>query len=139
MAMTKEEALRAYARMWNTLDASHFEPFLAEDFHYASQMVLSELESKSDFMAYIIPKLEAVRNSDAPVWAEVGWLSHSFPGPCLVVAQGRQEDLVGVVLARVEGEKISRIDLCIIPTPESAERTGEYPGLNDRGIADNPL
>ena len=39
--LSAEAALRAYARMMNTLDPSHLESFLAEDFHYASQWVFS--------------------------------------------------------------------------------------------------
>jgi hypothetical protein len=41
-----EKALNAYAVMMNTLDTSKLEPLLAENFHYASEMVFSEMESK---------------------------------------------------------------------------------------------
>jgi hypothetical protein len=34
--------------MVNTLDASHLEPLLADDFHYASQWVFAEMESKAE-------------------------------------------------------------------------------------------
>ena len=55
-----QTALKAYAAMMNTLDSSKLESLLAENFHYASQMVFSEIESKQEYMAYIKPKLEAV-------------------------------------------------------------------------------
>ena len=122
-----ETALRAYASMMNTLDSSKLEPLLAPDFHYASQMVFAEIESKQAYMEYIKPKLEAVRLSGAKVWAEMGTLKDGFPGPCVALAQGDKEALVAVVLAKVEGDLISRLDMCIVPTPQSAVRSGEYP------------
>jgi hypothetical protein len=126
--VTAEQALRAYATMLNTLDASHLEPLLADDFHYASQWVLEEIESKAEYLAYMVPKLEAIRTSGNPVWAEMGWLTQRFPGPCVVVSQGDKNKLVGVVLAKVEGGGIKRLDLCGAPSPHAAHRTGEYPG-----------
>ena len=128
MTITKEEALRAYATMMNTLDASHIEPLLASDFHYASQWVFAEIESKRAYMDYIVPKLEAIRKSGVAVWAEMGWLDQELPGPCVVMSQGDRNNLLAVVLASVEGGKIRRLDLCGAPSPHTARRTGEYPG-----------
>lgn len=122
-----ETALRAYASMMNTLDSSKLEPLLSDDFHYASQMVLAEIESKQEYLDYINPKLEVVRASGTKVWAEMAMLTHSFPGPCIVIAQGDKENLVALVLAKVKGNQIERIDMCIVPTPQSAKRSGEYP------------
>jgi hypothetical protein len=34
-----------------------------------------------------------------------------------------------VVLAKVEDGKIKRLDLCGAPSPHSAKRTGDYPGM----------
>ena len=122
-----ETALRAYASMINALDSSKLEPLLSDDFHYASQMVLVEIESKQEYLDYINPKLEVVRASGTKVWAELAMLTHSFPGPCVVLAQGDKENLVSIVLAKVKGDQIERIDMCIVPTPQSAKRSGEYP------------
>jgi len=133
--LSKEDALRAYAWMMNTLDASRLEPLLAEDFHYASQWVFSEITSKAEYLAYITPKLEAIRRSGATVWAEMGALDRELPGPCVVMAQGDREKLAAVVLATVEGDKIKRLDLCGAPSPHSARRSGIYPGKNDMGAS----
>ena len=122
-----ETALRGYASMMNALDSSKLEPLLSDDFHYASQMVLAEIESKQEYLDYINPKLEVVRASGTKVWAEMAILTHSFPGPCVVLAQGDKENLVALVLAKVKGNQIERIDMCIVPTPQSAKRSGEYP------------
>ena len=128
MSLTAEQALRAYAAMMNTLDASRLEPLLADDFHYASQWVFAEIESKVAYLDYIVPKLEAIRRSGVAVWAEMGGLDREFAGPCVVMAQGDKENLVAVVLARIENEKIKRLDLCRAPSPHLARRTGDYPG-----------
>jgi hypothetical protein len=64
MELTKSDALRAYATMINTLDASHIEPLLAEDFHYLSQMVFEELESKQAFLTYIRGKLKTIKKQE---------------------------------------------------------------------------
>ena len=122
-----ETSLRAYASMMNALDSSKFESLLSDDFHYASQMVLAEIESKQEYLDYINPKLEVVRASGTKVWAEMAILTHSFPGPCVVLAQGDKENLVALVLAKVKSDQIERIDMCIVPTPQSAKRSGEYP------------
>ena len=127
MELTKVEALRAYARMMNRLDVGCIEPYLADDFCFASQMVLEELESKTEFLDYIRAKLETIRTSAFPVWAELGELLTYPGGPCVIVAQGSKDDLQATVLAEVEGTRIKRLDVCIIPSPWSAKRTGEYP------------
>ena len=115
--LTIEVALKAYASMMNTLDSSKLEPLLSPDFHYESQMVFSEIKSKQ----------EVVRASGTKVWAEMAMLTHSIPGPCVVLAQGEKENFVALVLAEVKGDLIKRIDMCIVPNPQSAERSGEYP------------
>ena len=101
MSLTAEQALRAYATMMNTLDVSHLEPLLADDFHYASQWVFAEIESKTAYLEYIAPKLEVIRKSGGTAWAEMGSLDREFPGPCVVMAQGEKNNLVGVVLAKI--------------------------------------
>ena len=128
MSLTIEQALTAYATMMNRLNAAYLEPLLADDFHYASQWVIAEIESKSAYLNYIEAKLEIIRKSGPVVWAEMGSLERELPGPCVVMAQGDKEDLLAVVLAEVEGGKIKRMDLCFAPSPYSARRTGIYPG-----------
>lgn len=128
MSLTVEHALRAYATMMNTLDASQLEPLLADDFHYASQWVFAEIESKIAYLEYIVQKLDAIRKSGVTVWAEMGSLDREFPGPCVVMAEGEKDNLMAVVLAEVEDGKVKRLDLCGAPSPYSASRTGEYPG-----------
>jgi hypothetical protein len=122
-SLTEEDALRAYARMMNTLSAEHIAPLLSDDFRYASQWVFDEIESPEAFLEYIGTKLDSIRNSNAQVWAEMG----TCPRDCVVMSQGTREDLVATVLAEVKAGKIVRFDMCCVPPPESATRTGEFP------------
>ena len=45
------------------------------------------------------------------------------------MAQGDKSNLLGVAYACVEEGKLSSLSLYIVPTPDSAERSGIYPGL----------
>jgi hypothetical protein len=46
MSLTKEEALRAYAKVWNNLDIGNFPDILADDFHYAIDAGAEEIPEK---------------------------------------------------------------------------------------------
>ena len=128
MDLTKSEALRAYAKMMNTLSVTPLEPLLADNFTYESQTVFSALESKQAFLDYIRPKLQTIQKAGATVFAEMGMVSaYGKHQPCVVLAQNTKDNLVGLVLASVSDSKLSRLDLCIVPPPQSAERSGEYP------------
>lgn len=128
MPLTEETALRAYAKMLNTLNADCLEPLLADDFTYESQQVFQPLESKQAFLDYIRPKLKTVQQSNATVFAEMGKVSaYEKNKSCVILAQNDRGNLVGLVLAKTDGNKLKRLDLCIVPPPHAAERSGEYP------------
>jgi hypothetical protein len=131
--LTKENALSAYAAMMNTQDVSKLEALLADDFHYASQWVFTEIKSKQAYLDYIKPKLESVKQSGSMVWAEMAYLEQEISGPCVVMAQGQKDNLVSLVLAEVADGKISRLDMCGAPSPHSAKRSGRYPDVQDPG------
>ena len=59
--LTEKDALSIYAKMMHTLDLSEFESFLSEDFSYSSQKVLTDMNSKDEFIEYIRPKLETIK------------------------------------------------------------------------------
>lgn len=131
--LSKEEALRAYARMLNHLSVDYLEPLLAEDFYYASQKVFEEMTSKQQFLDYMRGKLATITRAGERVWAELGKVDAQVAvlsargQPCLIIAQGNKNNLVATLLVEVEGQKIMRCDMCVIPEPQSAKRTGEYP------------
>lgn len=128
MPLTEEVALHAYAKMMNTLDAEVLEPLLPDDFTFESQNVFQALESKQAFLDYMRQKLETVRKAKATVFAEMGTVAaYGRTQPCVVLAQNTKTNLVAFVLAAVDGEHLKRLDLCVVPSPQSAQRSGEYP------------
>ena len=127
--ITEKEALSIYAKMIHTLDSSEFESYLSEDFTYSSHKVLTNMNSKDEFIEYIRPKLETIKKTNSSVYAELGVCPAYGHTDCLVMAQGDKSNLLGVAYASVDKGKISGISLCIVPTPDSAERSGIYPGL----------
>jgi len=129
--LTEKEALSIYARMMHTLDSSEFESFLSEDFSYSSQKVLTDMNSKDEFIEYIRPKLETIKKTNSSVYAELGVCPAYGHTDCLIMAQGDKSNLLGVAYASVDEGKISGLSLCIVPTPDSAIRSGIYPGLNE--------
>ena len=127
MKLTEEDALRAYAAMMNTLDVAKLSGLLVDNFHYASQWVFSEIESRQEYVDYMTQKLETVKKSGGKVWAEMAILDQEFRGPCVVLAQDDKSNLVALVLAKVGESGIIRLDMCEAPSPHSKRRTGEYP------------
>jgi SnoaL-like polyketide cyclase. len=139
--MNEEEKLvRIYAKAWNRLDPKILEPYLADDVVYDSQMVLDSLVGKEVVYEFIKGKMQTIKKNRhvSDVFAEVGYCSNqngynviAFSAwenrPCVVLAQGHSENLVGIALLDTEDGKIKRIGLCIVPPPWSATRTGEYP------------
>ena len=113
----------------HTLDSSEFESFLAEDFSYSSQKVLTDMNSRDEFIEYIRPKLETIKKTKSSVYAELGFCPAYGHNDCLIMAQGDKSNLLGVAYASVAEGKISGLALCIVPTPDSAKRSGIYPGL----------
>ncbi len=101
MELTQAEALRAYAKMMNTLDVSALEPLLADNFTYESQAVFTPLDSKQSFLDYIRPKLVTIKNAGATVFAEMGMVAaYGQHQPCVVLAQTAETtSLVSSLLA----------------------------------------
>jgi hypothetical protein len=125
-ALTELDAATAYARAWNALDATQFLELLAPDAHYASQWVCEELESKAAITAYLTGKMETVKSSKTPVFAELGKTSTGFAGrDCVVLAQGQKDAISAAVLFDVERGRIKWFDLCM-PELLGLIRSGQY-------------
>jgi hypothetical protein len=45
------------------------------------------------------------------------------------MAQDDKANLVALMMAKVKDGKIQRLDMCCVPPPHSARRSGDYPGL----------
>lgn len=128
MQLTEYEALEAYAKMMNTLSVEPIRSLLDDGFVYESQAVFQPIESKQAFLDYMIPKLQTIARANATVYAEMGTVeAYGKKQPCVVLAQNEPENLVALVLAKVANDKLQRIDLCVVPPPQAAQRSGEYP------------
>ncbi len=125
--LTAKDALIAYAKMMNTLDASEFELLLDDNFCYESQLVLEPISGTSKFIIYIREKLETIKKANLRVYAELGELSAYGQTECVVLAQNDKNHIGAVVYANVRGDKITRIDICTVPDPRTAKRSGIYP------------
>jgi hypothetical protein len=128
MSMTEEVALRAYAKMINTLDFGGFGNILTQKFSYQYQTNLRKLKSKNEFLAYTILQFEKISKSNIPVFAEMGMINVDGNNqPCAILAQGNKENIVAYVVATVTKTKLSGLEQCIYPAPTTAERSGDYP------------
>lgn len=122
-----KDALIAYAKMMNTLDSTEFELLLEDNFSYESQTVMKPINGKKEFIEYIRPKLRAIKISSTAIFAELAELNAYGQKDCVLIAQNDKDNLVATVYAKVNGSKIVRLDMCTVPDPKSALRTGIYP------------
>lgn len=127
MELTTKQALTAYAAMMNSCDSSNFENLLADDLVSTSQAVLSAMTSKAEYVAYIRQKLKTIKQSNAIVYAELGELNAYGHTECVVIAQNSKGNLVGTAFITVKDNKVKQIDLCSVPPPTQAKRSGIYP------------
>ena len=121
------DALTAYAKMMNNLDSIEFESLLDENLSYESQAVLMPIHSRSEFIDYIRQKLSSIKNAKVKIFAELAELSAYGQNNCVLIAQNERDDLVATVFIKVNNDKISKIDMCLIPEPRYAIRSGIYP------------
>ena len=124
--ITQENAAYQFARAWNRQDIQALGALLNQDTVYESQMVLSALRGRTEILDYLQGKFETLKTKpEYKAYAEIGLLDGARP--CVILSQGNKNNLVALALFEVEGEWIKRIDLCIVPPPQSAKKTGIYP------------
>ncbi len=127
MVLTEYDAVKAYARMMNTRSLEHFEPYIAEDIEFKSQVQAEPVQGKQAFLEHLAKNLEKVAD-DAPVWAEMGEIHKTGrTRPCAVLSQYSRENMVASATVEIEGGKVKRLNLFFIPSPEEATRSGEFP------------
>ena len=131
-ALTEEDAVAAFAKAWNRLEADGFLALLAPDARYASQWVFEELVGASAIADYLRRKMRTVQmhginNPDSRVRVELGRTTHGDGGrPCAFMTQGKGHAVQAAVLFEVSGDKVARCDLCI-PQLLGAVRTSVFP------------
>ena len=127
--ITELDALKAYAEMMNTRDTKGIAPLLSPALRYNSQWVFEEMVGGDRYCEYMQAKFAKMDESGSFPYAEIGELDEYPFGNCVIMAQGEKDNLIATVLVKVEGDRISAIDICAVPDPQRARRTGEYPGM----------
>lgn len=119
--------LAAYASGWNTLNMETLISLLAKDVVYESQMVIEPLRGSEEVGIYLRGKMQAVREAgpDYAVVAEIGTVPSLASEPCVILIQGDVPSALAFL--KVTDSAVKRIDLCIVPDPSSAVRTGIIP------------
>ena len=121
------EAATAYAKAWNRLDGTDFIEMLADDATYSSQWDFTPLVGKQAIRAYLIPKIQAVKDVGARVYAELATTSDkTSTHNCVAMAQGEQETVQAVVVFKIKAGLIQHFVMCQ-PESLSIVRTGKYP------------
>jgi hypothetical protein len=126
--LTHQAALRAYAAAINTRDVMRLEPLLANNLAYSAHWVFDALETKRAYVDHLSARLKSFERKGVRLYAELATLTHTFPGPCVVLAQDHPDNLVALVLLQLQRGLIGRIDLCGAVLAAAARRSGEYPG-----------
>lgn len=116
--LTEKDALRAYARMMETLSVESLAWKMTKDFHYTSAWVSDEIISRDEYLVYIRPKLKTIKASGSRIWARMGYWGDR---PCLTLAQGSKDNHVSTVFAEVRDGKVAGISLCCVPVPNEVE------------------
>ena len=140
MPTNQLDIIKQIATAYNRLDYTLFEPYLADNFVYESQMVLVPLNSKENFIAYIKAKFKAIQETNAIVFAEIGYIGLKRQTgnvklliqentPCIIIAQGNKESKVSILLIEMKDGLVTRMDMCTnVPHWSAAKRTNEYSG-----------
>lgn len=124
-ALTTYTALSAYARMINTMNVSHITDLLSDHFQYKSQLVLNDISCKTDYLTFINATLKAIADSEVDVQAELGRYGHL--GDCVIVMRGGSMSIPNVILAKVENNHLTLLEVIIAPNIEQIKRSGLFP------------
>lgn len=139
-----------FCKAWNNLDVSYIATHLDIDFEYSSQMVLSNINGKENYLEYLSAKFKAVKNGNNPVKVELGYYGVD---PCFILIQTLDEpepalystlklmpdgstqkfrpmvtERVAIVLLTIVNDKIKSAALCgVAPDINQIKRTGVFP------------
>lgn len=130
----------AVAKAFNNLDVTFIEDKLADNIVYESQQVLVPLRGKPAVVEYLTKKFQTIGNTpNAEIFVELAFLENLSDSmipvafaqegqPCLVMAQGKPDNKLAIVLVHEFEGLISRIDICTVaPHWSQAKGTGEFP------------
>jgi hypothetical protein len=111
--------------MINTMNVSHISDLLSDHFQYKSQLVLNDISCKTDYLTFINATLKAIADSEVNVQAELGRYGHL--GDCVIVMRGGSMSIPNVILAKVENNHLTLLEVIIAPNIEQIKRSGLFP------------
>ena len=108
-----EKIVDMFVQAYKNYDATLVIPYLSDDFHYASQWVLSEITSKTEYITYLTTKLATIKKS-----IEAGSSTLSIElvhdrlsgNPYMLLSQG---DSQALMVFKIQNNLILRADLCM--------------------------
>lgn len=131
-ALTELDAAVAWARAYNTHDASVLVPILADDVRVMSRWVVNDLVGRNAYVEYLRRKFATFERSGSLVRVEIARTPGGERGgsgrPCALIEQDGA--LLATVLFDVIAGRVAQISLGPHPSPESCRRSGEYPGFD---------
>jgi len=131
---TDLEAVTAFARMWNTSDATEVVLLLAEDATYSSFWVFGDMHGKEEISHYLIGKMETFRGLTDPkdiAYAQLAEASIGKPGQAVVaLGQGSRDAIEVVAEIQIQDGLIKTISL-MPPSFYGPKLSGVYPGLDE--------
>jgi len=98
---------------------------LSDHFQYKSQLVLNDISCKADYLTFINATLKAIADSEVNVQAELGRYGHL--GDCVIVMRGDSMSIPDVILAKVENNHLTLLEVIIAPNIEQIKRSGLFP------------
>ncbi|MEE4271571.1 MAG: hypothetical protein V2I67_07855 [Thermoanaerobaculales bacterium] len=133
--LTEAAAARAWALAHNTLDPAHLVRLLHKDVRIASQTVLEEMVGPDRYLEYLNGTFATFKRTGTEIRIELGEtapypMAPGAPRPCAIAHRDGHPEVT--VLFQIEEDKIRRIDLCMIPPPQSCKGSGVSPDLDDR-------
>lgn len=83
------------------------------------------MRGKERYGNYLQGKLESIRKSGNHLWAEIAFTEAFGAGPCVVIAQGAEDDLLATLLIEIKDGKIVAMTMTDVPSPNKCRRTWE--------------
>jgi len=124
--MNTFELVSQYKLAWDNLEILQLDNCLHENFEYGSQMVLTNIYGKENYLEYIKAKFLTIKNSGDNIVAQIGKFNDQY---CLLITQKEKTIITsqtitrkGILLLEFNGGLISKAHMCsIAPTEHDIE------------------
>ena len=104
--LSQRQLVEKVALSWQNLDVNILEPFLDNDFHYASDAVFYEMSSKREYVDYLKGKFETLKRGSNPIHVQMGRMENSDTFALLLHQDAYNQSLLLTVEA-INGRIIS--------------------------------